>query len=330
VVDAAAKRAVVAQLKELHVSERRGCQLVGISRTGARYNTHQRDAELRERLRTIAREHPRYGYRRACSVLKRTGELVNHKRVHRVWREEKLSLPQRRPRSKRRGQSTAIGSRAMRPNQVWTYDFVFDRCANGQKLKILTVVDEYTRESLAVETATSIRSGKVVQMLAALISARGAPEHLRSDNGPEFVAALVREWLSEHRIKTLYIEPGRPWENALGESFNGRLRDECLNVEWFRNVAEARVVIKSWQWHYNEERPQSSLDYRTPSEFFALYKQKELNLTTDTSPINWTQRVLGFLLPERFSNNRRKHEKEVHQRTDDLHFATSRSWHTGR
>jgi putative transposase len=168
----------------------------------------------------------------------------------------------------------------MRPNQVWTYDFVFDRCANGQKLKILTVVDEYTRESLAVETATSIRSGKVVKVLAALMAARGAPEHLRSDNGPQFVAARVREWLSEQSIKTLYIEPGHPWENAVGESFNGRLRDECLNVEWFSNLAEAKVVIESWRRHYNEERPHSSLDYRTPNEFFVLYKQKELSLST--------------------------------------------------
>jgi putative transposase len=280
VVGAAAKREVVEQLKALQVSERRGCQLVGISRTGARYGSRPRDEELRERLRALAREHPRYGYRRACAMLKRSGEQVNHKRVYRVWREEKLALAQRRPRRRRRGQATTRCSRAMRPNHVWTYDFVFDRCANGQKLKILTIVDEYTRESLAVEVATSIRSGKVLDVLARLIKERGAPGHLRSDNGPEFVAARVKQWLSEQRIETLYIEPGHPWENAVGESFNGRLRDECLNVEWFRNLAEARVVIERWRQHYNEERPHSSLDYRTPSEFFALYRQKESNLIT--------------------------------------------------
>ncbi len=279
-VDTAAKRAVVGQLKELHVSERRSCQLVGISRTGTRYRSRRRDQELRQRLHEIAREHPRYGYRRVCAVLRRDGQRVNDKRVHRLWQQEKLSLPLRRPKRLRRGQATAMCPRAMRPNHVWTYDFVFDRCANGQKLKILTVVDEYTRESLAVETATSIRSGKVLSVLGALIAERGVPEHLRSDNGPEFVAARVRQWLSEQSIKTLYIEPGSPWENAVGESFNGRLRDECLNVEWFRNLGEAKVVIESWRRHYNQERPHSSLDYRTPSEFFALYRQKESKLTT--------------------------------------------------
>lgn len=279
-VGAAAKREVVAQLKTLHVSERRGCQFAGISRTGLRYRKRCRDEELRRRLREIAREHPRYGYRRACAVLRREGERVNHKRVHRLWQQQQLALPQRRPKRRRRGQATAMCSRAMRPNHVWTYDFVFDRCANGQKLKILTVGDEYTRESLAVETATSIRSGKVLKVLAALMAARGAPEHLRSDNGPEFVAARVKEWLKMKGTNTLYIEPGHPWENAVGESFNGRLRDECLNVEWFSNLAEARVMIESWRQHYNEERPHSSLEYRTPGEFFALYKQKELKLTT--------------------------------------------------
>lgn len=202
-VDATAKRAVVAQLKGLHVSERRGCQFVGISRTGLRYRTRRRDEELRRRLREIAREHPRYGYRRACAMLRRDGERVNHKRVHRLWQQEKLSLPQRRPKRQRRGQATTLCSRAMRPNHVWTYDFVFDRCANGQKLKILTIVDEYTRESLAVEPATSIKSGKVLDVLAALIRERGVPEHLRSDNGPEFVAARVKQWLSAQSIKTL-------------------------------------------------------------------------------------------------------------------------------
>ena len=279
-VAAVAKREVVEQLKARHVSERRGCQLVGISRTGVRYRTCRRDEELRQRLREIAGEHPRYGYRRAWALLSRDGLRVNHKRVHRLWQQEKLSLPLRRPKRQRRGLATGICSRAMRPNHVWTYDFLFDRCANGQKLKILTVVDEYTRESLAVETATSIRSGKVLDVLAGLIEERGQPVHLRSDNGPEFVAARVKEWLKVKGIQTLYIEPGSPWENALGESFNGRLRDECLNVEWFNNVAEARVVLASWRRHYNEERPHSSLDYRTPGEFFALYKQKELKLTT--------------------------------------------------
>ena len=143
----------------------------------------------------------------------------------------------------------------------------------------MTVVDEYTRESLAIGVATSITSRAVVEVLSRLVAERGVPECLRSDNGPEFVAARVKEWLKGQGIETLYIEPGSPWQNGRGESFNGRLRDECLNVEWFRNLREAMIVIESWRRHYNEERPHSSLDYRTPSEFYAVYKQREMNLT---------------------------------------------------
>lgn len=171
-------------------------------------------------------------------------------------------------------------SQALYPNHVWTYDFVFDRCANGQKVKLLTVVDEYTRESLAIRAATSIKSNAVVETLSRLVAERGAPLCLRSDNGSEFVARRVKEWLKAKGIQTLYIEPGSPWQNALGESFNGRLRDECLNVEWFGNLREAGAVIESWRRHYNQERPHSSLDYRTPSEFYAVYKQRAMTLTT--------------------------------------------------
>jgi putative transposase len=271
---------VVGQLKQKGVSERRSCQLVGISRTGLRYHRRKCDAELIESLRAIARQHPRYGYRRAWALLRREGLEVNHKRVHRLWRGAKLSLPLRRPKKRRVGQSTAVCPRAVRPNQVWTYDFIFDRCRDGQLLKLLTVEDEYTREGLAIHTATSIRSAAVLGVLRGLIAERGAPECLRSDNGPEFVAACVKQWLAGNSIGTLYIEAGSPWQNGKGESFNGRLRDECLNVEWFGNLREAQVVIESWRRHYNEERPHSSLDYRTPAEFYAMYKEKEEKLTT--------------------------------------------------
>jgi putative transposase len=280
VVSPTARRAVVAMLKGWQVSERRSCQLVGISRTGVRYQSCKQDDELVEKLQTIAREHPRYGYRRATALLQRSGEQINHKRVHRVWRQLKLSLPQRRPRSRRARAATITCAQALYPNHIWTYDFVFDRCANGQKVKLLTVVDEYTRESLAIQVATSIKSRAVIEILTRLVAERGAPACLRSDNGPEFVARRVKEWLQQKGIETLFIEPGSPWQNAKGESFSGRLRDECLNVEWFKGLREASVVIESWRHHYNHERPHSSLDYRTPSEFHAVYRQREINLNT--------------------------------------------------
>lgn len=274
------RRAVVCMLKGLKVSERRSCQLVGISRHGVRYESRCSDSALLEKLKGIAGQHPRYGYRRACALLRRSGEQINHKRVQRVWQEAKLSLPLRRPRRKRVLASPLTCSQGIRPNHVWTYDFVFDRCANGQQIKLLTVIDEYTRESLAIHVAASIKSRAVVEVLSRLIAQRGSPLCLRSDNGSEFVARRVKEWLTEKGIETLYIEPGSPWQNGFGESFNGRLRDECLNIEWFNNLREAALMIERWRRHYNEERPHSSLDYRTPSEFYAVYKQKEKDLTT--------------------------------------------------
>lgn len=267
-------------LKQRGVSERRSCQLVGVSRAGARYLSRRKDRELIERLQQIARRHPRYGYRRAWALLRREGYEVNHKRVHRLWRQAKLTLPRRRPRKRRSGAATTVCPQAVRPNHVWTYDFLFDACASGIRLKLLTVEDEYTREGLAIKTATSIKAMSVIKVLRGLIQERGAPECLRSDNGPEFIAASIKGWLKANGVETLYIDPGSPWQNGFGESFNGRLRDECLNLEWFSNLEEAKVVIERWRRHYNEERPHSSLDYRTPAEFYALYKEKEMKMTT--------------------------------------------------
>ena len=265
---------MIEQLKHHGVSQRRGCQLIGMSRSGARYSSCQEDAELIKKLRSIASAHPRYGYRRAWALLQREGLAVNHKRVHRLWKQANLSLPQRRPRKRRAGGTLSIRPQALSPDTpVWAYDFIFDRCTAGQTLKLLTVEDEYTREGLAIAVASSITAQAVIGVLAGLMMERGAPDFLRSDNGPEFIATCVKEWLAAKSVGTLYIEPGKPWQNGKGESFNGRLRDECLNVEVFGNVAEARVVIEAWRRHYNEERPHSSLDYRTPSEFYAVYKE---------------------------------------------------------
>jgi putative transposase len=228
-------------------------------------------------LRGIARQHPRYGYRRVHALVRRELPTVNVKRVHRIWRQERLSLPYRRPRKRRAVRMVCRPMETTQPNQVWTYDFVHDACANGQRLKILTLTDEFTRESLAIEVATRMSAPQVIQVLDRVIRARGIPVYLRSDNGPEFIARAVQQWLKQQQIQTAYIEPGSPWQNAYGESFNGRLRDECLNIEWFRNLQEAQVVIARWRWHYNEDRPHSSLAYQTPQAFRRAYEEQAGN-----------------------------------------------------
>jgi putative transposase len=197
-----------------------------------------------------------------------------------VWRISGLSLPRRRPRRRYKPQPKLAPQQATRPNEVWTYDFMHDACANGRKLKLLTVTDEFTRESICVETRTSIKSRAVVEVLERLIKEHGTPAYLRSDNGPELVARQVRTWLGVRGITTLYMEPGSPWQNAKAESFNGRLRDECLNMEWFRNLREAQVVVESWRRFYNKERPHSSLSYKTPVEFRHEYEREQTQLST--------------------------------------------------
>jgi putative transposase len=271
-VNAPRRREGVRRLRDQGLSERQACRLVEVSRSTARYRPHPRDdAPLAERLRKITRRKPRYGYRRAWATLRRAGERINHKRVYRVWRKEGLSLKNRR-RRKRARSGASVPCQATRPHQVWTYDFIHDACISGRKLKLLTVVDEFTRECLAIEVGTSIRAGQVIEVLQPLFEHRGRPEFLRSDNGPEFVAHQLKAWLAEAGTQTHYIEPGSPWQNGFGESFHSRLRDECLNAEVFANLAEARVVIELWRREYNEERPHSSLGYRTPAEFRAAWE----------------------------------------------------------
>lgn len=187
-------------------------------------------------------------------------------RAYRLWRSEGLQVPRKRPR-KRAASSRPRPLPATAANHVWAYDFVFDACANGQQVKCLTVVDEWSRECLAIDVAGSIRSGRVIEVVARLISVHGAPRHLRSDNGPEFVSSAILRWLATEKIETAHIAPGKPWQNGTDESFNGRLRDECLTLEWFRTRSEAAAVIETWRRHYNEVRPHSSLDYLTPIEF---------------------------------------------------------------
>ena len=247
---------------------RRACELIGISRSMLTYEPKMpsRDAQPLEAMRRLAHQYPRYGYRRIRIFLKREGHDMSWERAHRLWRKAGLQLPRRRPRKR------VAGSRPRplapnRPNGVWAYDFVFDRAANGQQIKCLTVIDEYTREALAIDVAGSIRSRRVIEVLSKLVSERGAPAYLRSDNGPEFVSRAILQWISDSDIGSALIDPGKPWQNGADESFNGKLRDECLSLEWFRSRREARVVIESWRRHYNHVRPHSSLEYCTPIEF---------------------------------------------------------------
>ena len=225
------------------------------------------DSALIKRMRELAVEHPRFGYRRIHVLLKREGFKVNLKCVYRLWKQENLSLPSKRPRKPRAKGGVGLVPKAEKPNQVWTYDFVFDQSLSGRSLKMLTLIDEYTRECLAVEVGISITSERVRKILQKVCADKGSPELMRSDNGSEFIGKAVNEWLAENGIKPIFIEPGKPWQNGKCESFNGKLRDECLSREWFSSVREAQVIIEKWRKFYNAERPHSSLGYLTPLEF---------------------------------------------------------------
>ena len=222
-----------------------------------------------KRMLELVREHPRFGYRRIWALLRREGWRVNRKRVYRLWRRQGLKVPRRKTKKRRLGHSGngCARRRALAKDHVWAWDFIHDRTADGRPLKWLSVVDEYTRECVALEVGRSLTAARVVEILAGLFRGRGAPEHIRSDNGPEFIARAIRSWLSAAGVGTLYIEPGAPWENGYAESFNSKVRDELLNAEEFASELEARVVGKDWKRAYNHERPHSSLGYLTPAEY---------------------------------------------------------------
>lgn len=228
-----------------------------------------RDEELLSEMQRLVEKHPRYGYRRIWALLRRAGNPVNHKRVYRLWRVHRLSL-RRRKRYRRRGPHLERSPVAQRPGEIWAYDFAYDRCTQGQKLKILVVVDEYSRECLAIEVGQRINAQRVIQTLQRLMRERELPRYIRSDNGPEFVAQAVQQWLEWSGIGPAFIEPGKPWQNGVAESFIGKLRDECLNLEWFYSPAEAQVIVEEYRRHYNQQRPHSSLGYATPVEMRRL------------------------------------------------------------
>jgi len=267
-VSAPARRQQVKYACKRGLSTRTACALMQVSRSTLDYQATQpaKDAPVISAMRGLSEQYPRFGYRRIHVYLEREGHCMSWDRTHRLWKLAGLQVPRKRPR-KGVASSRPRPLPATGPNQVWAYDFVFDACANGQQLKCLTVIDEWTRESLEIDVQGSIRSGRVIEVLSRLISLHDAPLYLRSDNGPEFVSHAVLKWLREAGINTALIDPGKPWQNGADESFNGKFRDECLNREWFRNRVEAKVVIREWRRHYNVDRPHSSLDYLTPEAF---------------------------------------------------------------
>ncbi len=278
-VSASARRDQVAYATGRGLSCRRACKLLHVARSSLAYRSRKalRDVHVIRRMHELSAQYPRWGYRRIRVMLARDGFSMSPGRAYRLWRQEALQVPKKRKRRR-------IASCRPRPattdlaNKIWAYDFVFDACANGQKLKCLTVVDEGTREALCIDVAGSIRAKRVIEVLSKLVSLRGAPDYLRSDNGPEFVSLAVLGWLQEMGIRTAFIDRGKPWQNGKNESFNGKFRDECLNMEWFVTRRVACVLIEKWRVEYNKVRPHSALNDLTPEAF---RKKKELSNVED-------------------------------------------------
>jgi putative transposase len=249
------------------LSERRACELMGVDRSSYRYDPQpDHNSELRQDLVELARQKPRYGYRRLGVMLER--HKVNHKRLYRLYRQEHLAV--RRLKRKRLLRAAAPIAHLTRADQEWSMDFVMDSLATGRMLRVFTLLDNYTRECLAMEVDSCLSSRRVTRVLEWVIEQRGAPQAVRCDNGPEFTSRHFLGWCEQQRIGLIHIQPGRPMQNGRVESFHGRLRDECLNANWFQTLEEARRKIERWREEYNAERPHSSLGYQTPEEFAAL------------------------------------------------------------
>lgn len=256
------RRAAMAVMTGRGLSARAVCRHMGWSYRVAEYRLRQpaKDQPIAKQLVDTSQRYPRFGYRRTAAWLD-----LGQRRVRRLWRQLKLQLPKRRPRRRRCGSDIRLIG-APRPNTVWTYDFVFDRTASGRVIKLLCVLDEHTRECLAIEVHRWIRSQDVILTLSRLMRVYGKPQYVRSDNGTEFTAAAVMRWLRDQNVGPVFIAPGSPWQNGFVESFNGKLRDECLNREWFKDLLEARVLIEGWRQFYNHQRPHSAIGYRTPAQ----------------------------------------------------------------
>ncbi len=269
------KQAVAYVVDQRLCSERRACRYLGVHRSTYRYPVKSplpQQVQLHQRIVSLSWQYPRYGYRRIRAVLEREGWSVSRKQVQRIRRKVGLKVRPKPQRIPRQGVSTGLPTQATHRNHVWTWDFIFDRTDKGSTLKMLTMLDEYTRQCLAIRVERQIRSGQVLVTLWQAMMQYGIPEHIRSDNGTEFIAGKIQRWLRVNQINTLYIEPGSPWQNGYIESFHSRFRDECLNREWLLNLREARVVIEDWRQHYNTERPHSRLGYLSPENYIKHQK----------------------------------------------------------
>jgi transposase InsO family protein len=265
------RRAIQVIVEEGLGTTAQACRALGLARSSF-YLASQRSPEgqvMHAAIKTLSQKHPRYGYRRITALLRREGHEVNSKRVQRARRVEGLQVMKKQRRMRRVGKSTAERQQAQHTGHVWSWDFVEDQTDRGTRFRVLTLLDEHTRECLAVHVAWSIRAVDVITVVEAAMERFGVPEHLRSDNGPEFIAYAIQDWLKGKGVKTIYITPGSPWENAYIESFHDKLRDECLNRELFGSLLEAQVIIEQWRVEYNGLRPHSALGYQTPDEFAA-------------------------------------------------------------
>ena len=278
----AQRRAAVADLQErFGFSQRRACRLVGVGRSTVRYRPRRGDdGALRARLRELAAERPRFGYRRLHALLRREGIVVNHKRVARLYRAEGLAVRGRKRKARsrmRRGRPTA----PERANAQWALDFVEDALASGRKIRLLSVLDVFTREALALEVNTSLPGRTVVRVLDRLGQERPLPDLVVLDNGPELISRVLEEWAHRHAVTLHFIDPGKPIQNAHCESFHGRLRDECLNEHWFLGLGDARQIVEAWRQDYNRHRPHSALGYQTPAEFAQRAARAAASLPAD-------------------------------------------------
>jgi putative transposase len=264
------RKDVAFAVEQFSLTERRVCKLVGLDRSSYRYEPRpDHNAALRQEVVNLARQKPRYGYRRLHALVSKGGFGASVQRVYRLYRAEGLMV--RRLKRKRLAR-VAMASHLVRSNQEWALDFVSDSLATGRGIRVLTIVDAFTRENLSLEVDMSLSSRRVTRALEAVVDRRGNPEAIRCDNGPELTSRHFLSWCEERKIRLIHIQPGKPMQNGHVESFNGRLRDECLNANWFRNLFEARAKIAAWRDEYNGERPHSSLGYRTPNEFAEILK----------------------------------------------------------